>query len=323
MGSVTTPQTILMKPTRDGFGEGLLELGKTHPNVVVLSGDMEDSTRAIWFKEKYPERFFQIGIAEQTLIGAAAGFALSGKTPFACSFGVFITGRGWEQIRTSVCNMNLNVKIAGSHCGVTVGEDGTTAQAIEDIAVMRVQVNMTVVVPCDAIEAKKSAIAAADYAGPIYLRLGRNPSAVVTQEKDPFVIGKANRLREGRDVALIACGVMVKQSLDAAELLSKEGIAAEVINLHTVKPIDREAIVASAKKTGAVVTAEDHSIIGGLGASVAEVLVEGCPVPMRRIGVQDKLGTSGKPDELLKLYHLMPEDIAAAAREVIRRKKGS
>ena len=322
MGSVTQPApSATLKPTRDGFGEGLVELGKTNPNVVVLSGDLEDSTRAIWFKEKYPERFFQIGIAEQNMVGSAAGFALSGKIPFACSFSVFITGRAWEQIRTSVCNMNLNVKIVGSHCGIAVGEDGTTAQAIEDIAIMRVQVNMTVVVPCDAVEAKKAVIASAAHPGPVYLRFGRNPMPILTQEKDGFVIGKANRLRDGKDVTLIACGIMVKPTLDAAALLAKEDVAAEVINLHTLKPIDSKTILDSVRKTKAVVTAEDHSVIGGLGGAVAELLAEAFPAPMKRVGIQDKIGTSGKPDELMKLYHLAPEDIASAAREVLRRKK--
>ena len=309
------------KTTRDGFGEGLLELGKTNPNVVVLSGDLEDSTRAIWFKEKFPERFFQIGIAEQNMIGAAAGLALSGKIPFACSFGVFVTGRAWEHIRTSVCNMNLNVKIGGSHCGVSVGADGTTAEAMEDIAIMRAQVNMTVLVPCDALEAKKAAIVAASHAGPVYIRFGRSAVPTITQEKDPFVIGKATRLREGKDVSLIACGIMVSHALEAATQLSKEGIEAAVINMHTIKPIDRQAIIEAARKTGAIVTAEEHSVIGGLGGAVAEVLVEESPIPMKRIGIQDRIGESGTPEELLKLFHLLPEDIVDAAREVLRRKK--
>ncbi len=309
------------KPTRDGFGEGLVELGKADPNVVVLSGDLEDSTRAIWFKEKYPERFFQIGIAEQNMVGAAAGFALSGKIPFACSFGVFVTGRAWEHIRTSVCNMNLNVKIGGSHCGVSVGADGTTAEAMEDIAIMRSQVNMTVLVPCDAIEAKKAAIAAARHPGPVYIRFGRSAVPVLTEEKTPFVIGKANRLRDGKDVSLIACGIMVSYALEAVKQLAQEGIEAEVINMHTVKPIDRQILLEAARKTGAIVTAEEHSVIGGLGGAVAEILAEEYPVPMKRIGIQDRIGESGTPEELLKLFHLMPEDITKAARDVIRRKK--
>ena len=309
------------KPTRDGFGEGLVELGKANPNVVVLSGDLEDSTRAIWFKEKYPERFFQIGIAEQNMVGAAAGFALSGKIPFACSFGVFVTGRAWEHIRTSVCNMNLNVKIGGSHCGVSVGADGTTAEAMEDIAIMRSQVNMTVLVPGDAIEAKKAAIAAARHPGPVYIRFGRSAVPILTEEKTPFVIGKANRLRDGKDVSLIACGIMVSYALEAVKQLAQEGIEAEVINMHTVKPIDRQILLEAARKTGAIVTAEEHSVIGGLGGAVAEILAEEYPVPMKRIGIQDRIGESGTPEELLKLFHLMPEDITKAARDVIRRKK--
>ena len=322
MGSIAQPASTTTKPTRDGFGEGLVELGKTDPNVVVLSGDLEDSTRAIWFKEKYPERFFQIGIAEQNMIGTAAGLALSGKIPFACSFGVFVTGRAWEHIRTSVCNMNLNVKIGGSHCGVSVGADGTTAEAMEDIAIMRAQVNMTVLVPCDAVEAKKAAIAAANHSGPAYIRFGRSAVLTLTEEKTPFVVGKANWLREGKDVTVIACGIMVGHALEAAKQLSKEGIETEVINMHTVKPIDRKAIVETARKTGAIVTAEEHSVIGGLGGAVAEVVTEEFPVPMKRVGIQDRIGESGTPGELLKLFHLLPEDIVQAAQDVIRRKKG-
>ena len=321
MGSAIQPTTANEKPTRDGVGEALVELGRTNPNVVVLSGDLEDSTRAIWFKEKYPERFFQIGIAEQNMVGTAAGFALSGKIPFACSFGVFVTGRSWEHIRTSVCNMNLNVKIGGSHCGITVGPDGATAEAIEDIAIMRVQVHMTVLVPCDAIEAKKATLAAASHPGPVYIRYGRGPVPTLTQEKDPFVVGKANRLKEGKEVTLIACGIMTAHALEAARQLSKEGIEAEVLNMHTIKPIDQQAILESAKKTGAIVTAEEHSVIGGLGGAVAEVLAEEFPVPMKRIGVQDQIGESGTPEELLKLFHLMSEDIAQAAKDLLRRKK--
>ncbi|MFH1857400.1 MAG: transketolase family protein [Candidatus Omnitrophota bacterium] len=310
-----------MKPTRDGFGEGLLALGRSRKDVVVLSGDLGDSTRALWFQKEFPDRFFELGIAEQDMISTAAGFALSGKIAFACSFGVFITGRPWEQIRTSVCNMNLNVKIVGSHCGISVGADGTTAEAMEDIAIMRAQVHMTVLVPCDAIETRKAALASAEVSGPVYLRFGRNPVPVITKEEDPFVVGKANVLRDGEDVAIFSCGILVYEALRAADVLAKEGIQARVVNMHTVKPVDRDAIVSACRTNGAIVTAEEHTIIGGLGSAVAEVVVEECPVPMVRVGIQDRLGESGTPEDLLEAFHLTAKDIAQAVRNVIRRKE--
>ncbi len=318
MGGINTIQD--KKAMRDGFGEGVVELGRTRPEVVVLSGDLGDSTRAIWFQKEFPKRFFEVGIAEQDMVGMACGFALSGKIPFACSFGVFVTGRAWEQIRTSVCNMNLNVKIVGSHCGISVGADGTTNEAMEDISIMRAQVHMTVLVPCDAVEAKKATLAAAEFPGPVYLRLGRNPAPIVTREADPFVVGKANVLRPGKDVSLFACGLMVYEALRASELLAKEGIQARVVNMHTVKPVDRQAILAACRETGAIVTAEEHTIVGGFGSAVAEVVVEEHPVPMARIGIQDRIGESGEPEELFRAFHLTASDIAQAARSVIRRK---
>jgi len=320
MGGVSTVQSD-KKATRDGFGEGLVELGHTRPEVVVLSGDLGDSTRAIWFQKEFPNRFFEVGIAEQDMIGMAAGFALSGKIPFACSFGVFVTGRAWEQIRTSVCNMNLNVKIGGSHCGISVGADGTTNEAMEDISIMRSQVHMTVLVPSDAIEAKRATLAAADISGPVYIRLGRNPAPIVTKKEDPFTVGKANLIRQGKDVSLFACGLMVYEAIQASELLAKEGIQARVVNMHTVKPVDREAIVSACRDTGAIVTAEEHTVVGGFGSAVAEVVVEEFPVPMARIGIQDRIGESGEPDELFRAFHLTASDIAQAARSVIRKKK--
>jgi len=320
MGGVSTVQSD-KKATRDGFGEGLVELGRTRPEVVVLSGDLGDSTRAIWFQKEFPNRFFEVGIAEQDMIGMAAGFALSGKIPFACSFGVFVTGRAWEQIRTSVCNMNLNVKIGGSHCGISVGADGTTNEAMEDISIMRSQVHMTVLVPSDAIEAKRATLAAADISGPVYIRLGRNPAPIVTKKEDPFTVGKANLIRQGKDVSLFACGLMVYEAIQASELLAKEGIQARVVNMHTVKPVDREAIISACRDTGAIVTAEEHTVVGGFGSAVAEVVVEEFPVPMARIGIQDRIGESGEPDELFRAFHLTASDIAQAARSVIRKKK--
>ena len=309
------------KPTRDGFGEGLLELGKTHPNVVALSGDLEDSARAIWFKKQYPDRFFSVGIAEQDMIGTAAGLAIAGKIPFACSFSQFVTGKALEQLRLAVCYQRLNVKIAGSHGGLSVGADGATAESLEEFPHMRSLPSMTVIVPCDALEAKKATTACADYPGPVFLRLGRAPVPIITKESDPFRIGRANVLRDGEDVTIVACGIMVAHALQAAEQLSKDDIQARVINLHTIKPIDRDALIAAAKETGALVSAEEHSVIGGLGSAVAEVLVQTHPVPMRFVGVDDRFGTSGDPADLLKVFHLMPEDIAKAAKEVLRLKQ--
>lgn len=307
--------------TRDGFGEGLMALGKTHPQVVALSGDLEDSCRALNFKKQWPERFFSVGIAEQDMVGTAAGLALAGKVPFACSFSQFVTGKTLEQLRMAVCYQKLNVKVVGSHGGLSVGADGATAEALEEFAHMRSLPYMTVLVPADALEARRLTIACADYPGPVFLRLGRAPVPAVTKESDPAQIGKANVLRRGNDVTIVACGVMVRQSLQAAELLAKEDIDARVINLHTLKPIDRDALVAAAKETGALVTAEEHNIIGGLGGAVAEVLAQHHPVPMRFVGVQDRFGTSGDPAELMKAFHLMPEDVAKAVKEVLRLKQ--
>jgi transketolase len=310
------------KPTRDGFGEGLLELGQTHPNVVALSGDLEDSARAIWFKQKYPERFFSVGIAEQDMIGTAAGLALAGKIPFACSFSQFVTGKTLEQLRMAVCYQQLNVKIAGSHGGLSVGADGATAEALEELAHMRALPFMTVIVPCDAIEAKKATLAAADHPGPVFLRLGRSPVPTITKESDPYRIGEAVVMRRGDDVTIVACGVMVSHALAAAEQLAKDDIQARVINLHTIKPLDRSTLLAAARETGALVTAEEHTVLGGLGSAVAELLAQTHPVPMRFVGIEDRFGTSGDPAELLKAFHLMPEDIVKAAKDVLRLKVG-
>ena len=309
------------KPTRDGFGEGLLELGKTHPNVVALSGDLEDSARAIWFKKQYPERFFSVGIAEQDMIGAAAGLAMTGKIPYACSFSQFVTGKGLEQMRMAVCYQRLNVKIVGSHGGLSVGADGATAEALEELTHMRALPFMTVLVPCDAVEAKRLTLQSADYPGPVFLRLGRSPAPIVTKPDDSCTIGQANVLRRGDDVAIAACGVMVAHALQAAEQLARDDIQARVINVHTIKPLDADTLIAAARETGAVVTAEEHTVLGGLGGAVAELLVQHHPTPMRFVGVQDRFGTSGDPAVLLKTFHLMPEDIVAAVRDVLRAKQ--
>ena len=311
------------KSTRDGFGEGLLELGKTHPNVVALSGDLEDSARAIWFKQQYPDRFFSVGIAEQDMIGTAAGLALAGKIPFACSFSQFVTGKTLEQLRMAVCYQRLNVKIAGSHGGLSVGADGATAEALEELGHMRMLPYMTVLAPCDALEAKKAAIAAADYPGPVFLRLGRSPVPAITKASDVYRIGEAVVMRPGDDVTLIGCGVMVAHALQAAEQLAREGIEARVINLHTIKPLDEATLIAAAKETGAIVTAEEHTVLGGLGGAVAEVIVQRHPVPMRFVGVQDVFGTSGDPAVLLKVFHLMPDDLVKAAKDVLRLKQNA
>ncbi|MEE8317854.1 MAG: transketolase family protein [Candidatus Omnitrophota bacterium] len=309
------------KPTRDGFGEGIIELGEKRKDIVVLSADLTDSTRAGWFKKRFPERFFPMGVSEQDMMCTAAGLALSGKTPFACTFGVFAAGRAWDQIRVSVAYMDLDVKIVGTHGGISVGPDGPTHQAVEEITLMRVLPNMTVIVPCDAKEAKKATLSSASYKGPVYLRLGRSKAPVITKDKDRFEIGKANILREGKDVTIIACGHEVYEALLACDILKKEGILAKVINLHTLKPVDRDAIKKAAEETGAIVTAEEHTIIGGLGGVVSEVLAQEFPVPVEFIGVKDRFGESGTPQELFKIFELSAEDIVKAAKRAIARKK--
>jgi transketolase len=310
-----------MIPTRDGFGKGVVELGQANPDAVVLCADLTDSTRASWFKEKFPSRFFGFGIAEQDMFGAAAGMALMGKIPFACTFGVFASGRAWDQVRISIAYMNLNVKIIGTHGGISVGEDGATHQAIEEIALMCVLPNMTVVVPADAKEAKKATTQSADIKGPVYIRLGRSPSPVVTQDADAFKIGKANVMREGKDVSIIACGLMVYEAMLACEELAKEGISAGLINLHTPKPLDKEAVLNAARTTGAVVTAEEHLLSGGIGSIVSAFLSTNCPVPMKMVGVNDRFGESGKATELFKALHLTSADIIKAAKDVLKMKK--
>ncbi|MFA5060340.1 MAG: transketolase family protein [Candidatus Omnitrophota bacterium] len=311
---------LKMIPTRDGFGEELVELGHKNKNIVVLSGDLEDATRAEYFKFKFPERFFNLGITEQDVVATAAGLSCVGFIPFATSFAVFLTNRAYDMIRLDVCYNNCNVKVVCSHAGVTVGEDGASAQCLEDFAIMRVLPNIVVLCPVDTIEARKATRAIVDFKGPVYMRTSRAPFPVLTKESDSFTIGKANILREGKDVTLIGCGLMVHESLQAAELLKKEGIEARVINMHTIKPIDQNAIIESAKKTGAIVTAEEHQINGGLGSAVAEVLSQNHPTPLEMVAVHDSFGESGDPQGLLKKYGLKDVDIAAAARKAIKRK---
>lgn len=310
-----------MVPTRDGFGEGVVELGRRNKNVVVLSADLTDSTRANWFKKEFPGRFFGLGVAEQDMFGTAAGLALMGKIPFACTFGVFASGRAWDQIRVSVAYMNLNVKIIGTHGGISVGPDGATHQALEEIALMRIIPNMTIVVPCDALEAKRATTEAASIKGPVYIRLGRSGTPLITKEKDNFKIGKANILKEGKDISIFACGHMVYEAMLACEELEKGGINARLINLHTPKPIDKDCIIKAAKETGAIVTAEEHTIAGGFGSAIAEVVAENCPVPIKFVGIRDKFGVSGEPDELFEFFGLKAKYIVKAAKDALAMKK--
>ena len=307
--------------TRDAYGDALVNLGKKRNDVVVLDADLSGSTKTGKFAKAYPERFFNIGIAEQDMIGTAAGLSLAGKLPFASTFAVFATGRAWEQVRQSVCYPNLNVKIVASHAGITVGEDGGSHQSVEDIALMRVLPHMTVIVPADGPETLQAIEAVAEHKGPCYVRVGRNKVPTLFGEDYTFKIGKAHVFNKGKDAAIIAAGLMVAEALKARDLLKNEGIDAGVINMSTIKPIDADAVIAAAKQCGAVVTAEEHSIIGGLGGAVAEVLSESAPVPLVRIGVKDAFGTSGDQEGLLKHYGMSAGDIAAAVKEVIKKKK--
>ena len=306
--------------TRDAYGEALAELGAVNENIVVLEADLSKSTKTSDFKKVYPERHFNMGIAEQNMLGVAAGFAAAGKIPFASSFAVFATGRAYDQIRNSIAYPNLNVKIAATHAGLTVGEDGGSHQMLEDIALMRALPNMTVIVPADGIETKQAVKAAAEYEGPVYIRMGRPKVPVLFDENYTFEIGKGVVLKEGTDVTLVGTGIMVSKAVEAAELLAAEGISAAVVNISTIKPLDAELIIAQAQKTGAIVTCEEHNIYGGLGSAVAEVLVENCPVPMTRVGVADQFGESGLPDELLEKHGLTAANIAAQAKAVIAKK---
>ena len=312
---------IKMKPTRDGYGDGIVEMGAIDPRIVVLGGDLSDSTRALWFWQKYPDRFFEFGIAEQNMLGAAAGLSLVGKIPWVSTYGVFVAGRAWDQIRTTICYSNLNVKIAGAHGGISVGPDGATHQALEDVATMRVLPNMTVVVPCDYQETKKAIIWACKYVGPVYVRFGREPVPEVTSAADKFEVGKANMINDGHDVTIINNGPLLKHAMDAVEMLKAKGISARLLNMHTVKPIDRRAIAKAARDTGAIVTVEEHQVIGGFGSAVAEAMVQTHPVPMRFVGIQDRFGGSGTPDELFKAFGLTAKDIVAAVKAVLKDKQ--
>jgi transketolase len=310
----------MKKATRAAYGEALAEYGSDE-RIIVLDADLSKSTMTAKFKEVYPERFFNTGIAEANMISSAAGIATCGKIVFASSFAIFAAVRAAEQIRNSVCYPRLNVKIAATHAGISVGEDGATHQAIEDIEVMRALPNLTVIQPCDGRETKQAVKAIIDYDGPVYLRLGRLPVEDIYDNSYEFTWGKGVQLKDGCDVTIIATGLMVGSALEAYEILKAQGILARVINIHTIKPIDREIIIKAAKETGAIVTAEEHTIIGGLGSAVCEVLSEEYPVPVKRIGIEDKFGKSGKPNELLKLYGLTPEDIVIKAKNVMTLKR--
>ncbi|MDD7424191.1 MAG: transketolase family protein [Candidatus Methanomethylophilaceae archaeon] len=306
---------------RNYYGKALAKLAETNPDVVVLDADLAGSTKTSEFRKVAPERFVEVGIAEQDMIGVAAGLAASGKTVFASTFAVFASGRCWEQIRLAMAYPRLNVKVVSTHCGISVGPDGASHQALEDLAIMRAIPNMTVISPADAYEAYAATLAIADYNGPVYMRLGRADMPVIFDEDVKFEIGKARLLRSGSDVTLIGTGQMVSLCLDAAETLEKEGISADVIDMSTIKPLDIDAIYESVTKTGCVVTAEEHSVIGGLGSAVSEFLSENFPCPLTRIGTRDTFGESGEPDELFKKYGLTAEDIIEAAKRSITKKK--
>ena len=307
-------------PMRDGYGQALLELCENKKNIMVLDADVAASTRTNWIKEKFPDKFIDMGISEQDMVGTAAGLAIGGMIPFVSTYGVFLAGRAWDQIRTTVCNDLLNVKLAGAHAGISVGPDGATHQALEDVAIMRVLPGMTVVVPCDAEETRKATLAIAKIKGPCYIRFGREAVPVVTDEDTPFKIGKARLVRKGSGVTVCANGAMVHEACLAAEQLAKEGIDAEVINMHTIKPFDEKALIASVKKTGFVVTAEEHQINGGLGSVVAECLVKNLPAPVEMVAIEDTFGESGDPDELMEKYGLNSAAIVEKVRAVIEGK---
>ncbi|MCC6405417.1 MAG: transketolase family protein [Candidatus Yanofskybacteria bacterium] len=313
--------TLDMVPTRDGYGKGIVDAGERDERIVVLCADLTESTRSHWFAERFPHRFIQIGVAEQNLAVVASGLAAAGKIPFIASYATFSPGRNNEQIRTNICLNNVPVKIVGAHAGISVGPDGATHQALEDIALMRVVPNMTVVVPCDANEARRATIAIAQNGVPSYLRLGREKTPVITTPDAPFEIGKAVTLREGSDVAIIACGALVYEALMAADALSRDGIECTVLNNHTIKPMDEKAVCAAAKACGAVVTAEEHQIAGGMGSAVAEVLARSYPVPIEFIGIRDRFGESGSPAELMKAFGLTTPAIEEAVRSVLKRKR--
>ncbi|WP_419725845.1 transketolase family protein [Terrisporobacter petrolearius] len=303
--------------TREAYGKALVKLGKINDDVVVLDADLSKSTKTNDFLKAYPNRFFNMGIAEQNLVGAACGFAAAGKIPFASTFAMFATGRAFEVIRNSVCYPKLNVKICATHAGITVGEDGGSHQSVEDISLMRSIPNMTVVVPADGVEAEKMIFAAAEFNGPMYVRLGRSAVPTIFEEDYNFEIGKGVVLKDGNDATIIACGIMVNEAIIAADMLKEENIDVRVINMSTIKPIDTELIIKAAKETKAIITAEEHSIIGGLGSAVSEVVSENHPAIVRKVGVNDSFGESGTPNELLEKYGLTAKNIVEKVKEAL------
>ncbi len=305
---------------RDGYGDGVVEAGEKDDRVVVLCCDLAESTRSHKFKQRFPERFVEVGVAEQNMAGIAAGMAFSGKIPFISSYAVFSPGRNWDQVRVSICYSKANVKIIGAHAGISVGPDGATHQALEDLAITRVLPNMTAIAPCDYHETRKAVLQAASLEGPVYIRFGREKTPVITTPDTPFTIGKAEVFCHGSDVSIIACGAMVYQALLAAKNLSEKGVSAKVLNVHTLKPLDEEAIISAARETGAVVTVEEHQVIGGLGGAVAELLSKTVPVPVEFVGVKDRFGESGKPEELLEKFGLTDRGVVEAVERVLARK---
>lgn len=319
--TITLPEKVEMKKTREGFGRALVDLGEQDPRIVVLVGDLSESTMVHFFAEKFPDRFIQVGIAEQNMACVAAGLAAMGKIPFFSTYGAFASCRSADQIRVTIAYTNLNVKIGGAHGGISVGPDGATHQAMEEISIIRSIPNMSIVVPCDYWETYKATIASAKHNGPVYIRFGREDVPVVTTKDTPFTFGKGEVFAEGTDLTIIACGVMVYEALRASEELGQRGISARVVDLHTPKPIDRELILRCARETGAIVTAEEHQVNGGLGGAVAEVIVQNHPVPMELVAVHDRFGQSGKPAELMDAFGLRAKDIVAAADKVLARKR--
>lgn len=308
---------IPLKATKEGYVEGILQAGRENDRVVVIEGDVSRSTGGASFGEEFPKRFFNLGISEQDMLGEAAGFALAGFIPFVSTYAVFVAGRAWDQIRTSICYMNLPVKIGGAHGGISVGPDGATHQALEDIAIMRVLPNMKVLVPADANQTRQAVLASLKTTSPVYIRFGRNPVAQIYPRETIVELGRGHLLEEGSDVLIIACGAMVAPALEAGKTLKKDGISACVIDMVSVKPLDEELLIKHAGRTGAVVVAEDHQMIGGLFGAVAELLGRKCPVKLDSVSVQDSFGTSGSPENVLQEYNLTADGIVKKARQLL------
>ncbi|MFC1594044.1 transketolase family protein [Candidatus Omnitrophota bacterium] len=306
-----------MQYARDVYGQTLIALGKKHNNIVVADADLSGSTRTKLFAKEFPERFFNFGVAEQNMAATAAGLASCGKVVFISTFAMFAAGRAWDQVRNTICYNNFNVKIVATHAGITVGEDGASHQAIEDVALMRAIPNMTIISPCDGPETKDAILTAYATPGPFYIRLGRSKIPTI-EKKKKFEVGKGYVLREGKDVAIIACGILVQHALDAAILLQKSNISARVINMHTIKPLDEKLVIKAAKETKGIVVCEEHSVAGGLGSAVDDIALEHCPTRLLRIGIKDRFGQSGLPAELLKEYKLTASDIAVKVKKVLK-----